>query len=105
MCCIIEMFASVHRGSVITVTQARYACHLSEFLGLVREGGIPRRENVDSCPCSLSVDADDCSPETVAEVLETLDMFNKPEMETERKEGEVNCPQFRSKIAVQALVS
>jgi hypothetical protein len=51
------------------------------------------------------VDADDCSPETVAEVLDTLDMFNKPEMETEQKEGEANCPRFRSGIAVQALVS
>lgn len=38
-----------------------------------------KMEGTESCVCVVAVTEDDCSPETVAEVFDALDMFNKPE--------------------------
>lgn len=73
---------------MITATQAKYAGHLAEIMARVRTGGknrlrgtkIPVESMVaESCVCVVALMEDDCSPETVAEVFDALDLFNKPE--------------------------
>lgn len=103
---IIDKFANVHQGSVITVTQARYAAYLTTTLERVRAGeGRTRKGSGETCPCVG--EGDDCSPETVAEVLDTLDMFNKPEGDGEQgremQSFEGNGTGLSGEIVVQAL--